>query len=81
MPQLDRVVVKSRARRLRERGALALAWHLRGEVGAVRRVLTELGNSGRTEQFTQVRLTCSAAPGQIIHVKIAGHDGRQLLAA
>jgi threonylcarbamoyladenosine tRNA methylthiotransferase MtaB len=81
MPQLDHAVVKDRARRLRERGALALARHLQGEVGAMRRVLTESDAAGRTEQFTQVRLAGSVAPGQIVDVKIVSHDGRQLLAA
>ena len=42
MPQLPREIVKERARRLRERGALALRQHLDGEVGATRRVLTEI---------------------------------------
>src|SRR3954465_13045967 len=41
MPQLDRAVVKDRARRLREKGEAALATHLAGEVGATREVLIE----------------------------------------
>ncbi len=81
MPQLDRAVVKERARRLRERGALALRRHLDGEVGATRRVLAEAHNTGRTEQFTAVKLAAPAEPGHILDLKIAGHDGRQLLAA
>jgi threonylcarbamoyladenosine tRNA methylthiotransferase MtaB len=81
MPQLDRGIVKDRARRLRERGALALRRHLDGEVGATRRVLTETNDSGRTEQFTLVRLAAPAAPGTILDLKISAHDGRQLLAA
>jgi threonylcarbamoyladenosine tRNA methylthiotransferase MtaB len=36
--------------------AEALARHLQGDVGATRRVLTERGGIGRTEQFTAVRL-------------------------
>src|SRR4029078_5866344 len=52
MPQLDRRVVKERAWRLRERGALALRAHLDAEIGATRRVLTESNEVGRTEQFT-----------------------------
>jgi len=81
MPQVARDVVRDRARRLRERGALALARHLDSEVGATRRVLTESQNSGRTEQFTRVLLADWAEPGQILDLKIAAHDGRQLLAA
>ena len=49
-------MVKERARRLREKGEAALRRHLDGEVGARRRVLTERGGIGRTEQFTPVRL-------------------------
>jgi threonylcarbamoyladenosine tRNA methylthiotransferase MtaB len=81
MPQLDGTVIKERAQRLRERGALALRIHLDAEVGATRRVLAESRDSGHTEQFTKVLLAESAKPGTIVDLKIAAHDGRQLLAA
>jgi threonylcarbamoyladenosine tRNA methylthiotransferase MtaB len=81
MPQVPRDVVKDRARRLRERGALALARHLDGEVGATRRVLAESRQMGRTGQFTKVQLAAPTEPGQIVDVTIAAHDGRQLIAA
>ena len=41
MPQVARDVVKDRARRLRHLGEVALRRHLDGEIGSVRRVLTE----------------------------------------
>ncbi len=81
MPQLPREIVKERARRLRRHGALALRRHLDGEIGALRRVLVEQDGQGRTEQFTQVALATPAAPGAILELRIAAHDGRQLLAA
>jgi len=81
MPQVPREVIKDRARRLREKGAAALARHLDGEVGARRRVLTETCDVGRTEHFTQVRLNVPVEPGVIVDLTVAGHDGRQLLAA
>ncbi len=81
MPQVDRAVAKDRARRLRERGEAALRRHLDNEIGATRRVLVESQNSGHTEQFTKVMLAAPAGPGAIVDVAIAGHDGRQLLAA
>jgi threonylcarbamoyladenosine tRNA methylthiotransferase MtaB len=81
MPQLRRGVVKERAQRLRERGAQALRAHLDAEIGATRRVLTESPDSGRTEHFTQVKLAAPVEPGRILDLKIASHDGRQLLAA
>jgi threonylcarbamoyladenosine tRNA methylthiotransferase MtaB len=81
MPQVRSDVVKARAERLRQKGAAALARHLDGEVGARRRVLTEAGGIGRTEQFTAVRLNGQVPRGLMLEVDIAGHDGRQLLAA
>jgi threonylcarbamoyladenosine tRNA methylthiotransferase MtaB len=81
MPQLARQVVKDRARRLRERGALALKRHLDAEIGATRLVLAETHAIGRTEQFTPVKLAEHVAAGSLIDLTIASHDGRQLLAA
>jgi threonylcarbamoyladenosine tRNA methylthiotransferase MtaB len=81
MPQVARDVVKDRAGRLRERGARALRRHLDAEVGAMRRVLVESSDTGRTEQFTKVLLSRPAEPGQILNLKLTAHDGRQLLAA
>ncbi|HEV3185305.1 MAG TPA: tRNA (N(6)-L-threonylcarbamoyladenosine(37)-C(2))-methylthiotransferase MtaB [Xanthobacteraceae bacterium] len=80
MPQVPRPVVKERARRLRARGAAALARHLDREVGARRQVLAESGQIGRTGQYMQVRLAAPAAPGAIFDATMVGHDGRQLLA-
>jgi threonylcarbamoyladenosine tRNA methylthiotransferase MtaB len=81
MPQLPRDIVKERARRLREHGARALRMHLDGEIGTMRRVLTEFHNTGRTEQFLPVKLAAPGEPGRILDLKMATHDGRQLLAA
>jgi threonylcarbamoyladenosine tRNA methylthiotransferase MtaB len=80
MPQLPRGVVRERAQRLRERGAKALHAHLDAEIGATRRVLTESRDSGRTEHFTPVKFAAPVEPGCIVEPRIAGHDGRQLLA-
>jgi threonylcarbamoyladenosine tRNA methylthiotransferase MtaB len=80
MPQVARAVVKERARRLREKGAAALAQRLADEVGRRRQVLVESGGIGRTGQFMPVRLATDATPGTIRDVIIAGHDGRKLLA-
>ena len=81
MPQLDRALIKERAGRLRERGDVALRAHLGAEVGARRRVLTERGGIGHTEQFLTVKLAAPLAPGAILDLEMTGHDGRRLLAA
>ena len=81
MPQVARDVVKDRARRLREKGEAALLKHLSAEVGTRRNVLIELNQLGRTEGFTPVRFTRPVTRGEIMQVTIAGHDGKELLAA
>ena len=81
MPQLDHAVVKERAQRLRRKGEAALAKHFDAQVGQSRLVLTERGGIGRTEQFMPVRLSSPVEPGMFLDLAIAGHDGRQLLAA
>jgi threonylcarbamoyladenosine tRNA methylthiotransferase MtaB len=81
MPQMARGVIKERAARLREKGAMALTRHLDGEVGARRSVLVETREMGRTEHFTPVRLAAAVEGGAILNVAITGHDGRSLLAA
>jgi threonylcarbamoyladenosine tRNA methylthiotransferase MtaB len=81
MPVVAPGTIKARARALRQKGEAALRAHLDGEIGARRRVLAEQNDSGRTEQFTRVRLSGAVEPGTILDLTIAGHDGRQLLAA
>ncbi len=81
MPQIERAIIKERARRLREKGDAALRCHLDREVGTRRRVLAESHGIARTEQFTAVRLPAAFARGSILDLTITGHNGRQLLAA
>jgi threonylcarbamoyladenosine tRNA methylthiotransferase MtaB len=81
MPQVDRALIKDRARRLRERGEAALHTHLQAQVGSRQRVLAEQGTSARTEQFTRVRLAKPITSGSIVDVAISAHDGQQLIAA
>jgi len=81
MPQVDPVVVKARARRLREKGEEALRRHLSGSIGRRRSVLVEAGGTGRTEYFTPVRLARPMPAGQVLDLRMAGHDGACLLAA
>jgi threonylcarbamoyladenosine tRNA methylthiotransferase MtaB len=81
MPQVPHALRKERAALLRQDGAAALRRHLELQVGARRRVLTERGGIGRTEQFTPVRLVDGTAPGLMQDVRITNHDGQKLIAA
>jgi len=80
MPQVLHATVKQRALLLRQQGEAALRRHLEAQIGAHRRVLTELNGIGRTEQFTAVRLSAPAGPGQMLDLTIANHNGKQLIA-
>jgi threonylcarbamoyladenosine tRNA methylthiotransferase MtaB len=80
MPQVARAEVKDRARRLRLGGEAALRRHLDAEVGQMRRVLAESGDSGHTEHFTLVRFGRAVEPGMIVEARIIGHDGGRLIA-
>jgi threonylcarbamoyladenosine tRNA methylthiotransferase MtaB len=81
MPQLGPETIRVRARRLREKGAVALQRHLATEVGTEREVLAERGGIARTKGFTPVRLARALAPGTFAHIRVAGHDGTRLIAA
>ena len=79
MPQVARAVVKERARRLREKGAAALVRHLDGEVGSA---APRADGVERRRPHRAVHAgACGGHAGAMIDVTIAGHDGRQLLAA
>jgi len=80
MPQVERSVVKERARRMRKAGEMALRRHLASEIGRRRRVLVE-NQEGKSEHFTRVLLARPEMPGTIAELTIVGHDGRRLLAA
>ena len=81
MPPVPRDIVKDRARRLREKGEAVRRAHLDSEVGRIHRVLVETHAKGRTEQFTEMRLSAAVEPGRIVDAAVIGHDGRMLIAA
>ena len=81
MPQVAPATIKQRAARLRAKGEARLAEFLRQQIGNEVDVLVERPNIGRTPQFAEVRLdNDSARTGTITRTKIAGSDGRRLLA-
>lgn len=80
MPQVRREIVKKRAAQLRAAGETAYQRHLESLTGSRQQVLVEREGLGRTEGFTLVALD-QGAPGEIIEVDIAGHDGERLTAA
>jgi len=75
MPQLDRGLIKTRAARLREKGARAHDAHLAtmAQAGDTHSVLVEFSGVARTENFTPV-VAQNAPPGQMAVVRVTGRD-------
>ncbi|HUO23178.1 MAG TPA: tRNA (N(6)-L-threonylcarbamoyladenosine(37)-C(2))-methylthiotransferase MtaB [Caulobacteraceae bacterium] len=77
MPQLDRGLIKARAERLRQAADQALNAHLDRQVGRRVHGLVEKPGVARAEDFTELRVEGDAAPGQILSLRVTGHDGRR----
>jgi threonylcarbamoyladenosine tRNA methylthiotransferase MtaB len=79
MPAVAKAVVKDRAERLRAAGDRALAAHLEARVGRTVSALIERAGRARAEDFTEIEFDGPAAPGQIVSLRITGHDGRRAI--
>jgi threonylcarbamoyladenosine tRNA methylthiotransferase MtaB len=79
MPPVAPEIVKARGKRLREAGAAALRKHLAAQTGKILSVLTERGGTGRTEDFSRVKID-DLPPSQMIEMVIEGNDGKMLKA-
>ena len=79
MPALARAVVKQRAERLRAAGDSALAAHLGARIGRTMSALVERDGRARAEDFTEIAFDGQARPGQIISLRMTGHDGRRAI--
>jgi threonylcarbamoyladenosine tRNA methylthiotransferase MtaB len=80
MPQLPKATVKDRAARLRAAGEAALARHLDRQLGRTVLGLVERPGVARAEDFTEIAFEGPGAPGEIVALTVAGHDGRRALA-
>jgi threonylcarbamoyladenosine tRNA methylthiotransferase MtaB len=78
MPQVPRAVVKARAARLRQKGADALARHLRAHIGREVALLMERDGLGRTPGFAVMEVEAAARPGQVHRARVMGSDGKRL---
>lgn len=78
MPQVDGIVRKERAKRLRELGAEQLNRHLESLIGKSLPVLIEEKDKGRTEYFSEVMIDRDVTAGQIVTVKMERVDKEYL---
>jgi len=80
MPQLDRGLIKRRAERLRAAGEAALIRHLAAQTGKVLSGLVERPGIARADDFSEIRFEGEAELGQIVPMRITGHDDKHLMA-
>lgn len=80
MPQLEGALIRTRAARLRQAGARAVAAHLEAQQGVEHEILMEAPNMGRTAQFTETLFAQPQPTGKILRARIIGQRDGQLLA-
>jgi threonylcarbamoyladenosine tRNA methylthiotransferase MtaB len=81
MPQVDRVLIKERAARLRALGNKQMMGHFEAQNGVTHSILMESPHKGRTEGFAPVAFATDQRVGQIVTAKISGHDVSSLIAS
>ncbi|WP_370931432.1 tRNA (N(6)-L-threonylcarbamoyladenosine(37)-C(2))-methylthiotransferase MtaB [Bartonella sp. DGB1] len=80
MPQVEKTIIKERAKRLRELGKEKLQLFFQSEIGKTKNILVENNNIGRTENYALTELTENFQQGTIIKAKITGYNHNRLTA-
>jgi threonylcarbamoyladenosine tRNA methylthiotransferase MtaB len=80
MPAVARAEIKARAARLRAGGEAALARHLDRQVGRALMGLVEREGLARADDFTEIAFVGDAPVGEIVPLRVTGHDGKRALA-
>ena len=81
MPPVPKAEVRERAARLRAVGEATLARHLASQAGRELQGLVERPGLARAEDFSEIAFSGDIPAGEIATFRIAGEDGRRLLAA
>jgi threonylcarbamoyladenosine tRNA methylthiotransferase MtaB len=79
MPQLDPLLVKERAARLRAAGAAALKSELSARIGRDSDVLIEAPGRGRADCYAAVRFDRVLDPGTVARMRFAAAEGDTLM--
>lgn len=78
--QVNGSLIKQRAARLRDAGAVQVQGHLTAQVGKTHDVLLENPHMGRTGQFSEVVFEVAQTEGAVVTALITGLNGIQLRA-
>ena len=84
MPQLDKALIKNRAKRLRDKGLGNLKEHLKKKIGKKELILIENNKDkislGKDQHFEKVKIDEKLMEGNIISCVYTGIDNDTLLA-
>ena len=84
MPQLDKDIIKNRAKRLRDKGMENLKKHLKNKIGKKEFILIENNKNkislGKDQHFVKVKIDEDIIEGNIISCVYTGIDNDTLIA-
>ena len=80
MPQVDKTIIKDRARRLNAIKTRQILKYLQEQVGTNQQILMERPHLGRTESFAEVVTDQPYSVGSLIEKQIKSHDGTHFIA-
>lgn len=78
MPQVERGVIKERAKRLREEAQAAETAYLKSLVNTTQEILVENAHMGRTQHFAPVTFVADLKQGTLQMLKITGYENGKL---
>jgi len=78
MPQVNGRLIRDRAARLRDAGAVRLENFLERQTGTICSALIETETTARSEHFAPIELATESLPGTIVSVKITGSQSGKL---
>ncbi len=79
MPPVNGVIVKKRAKILRETGQKELEKFLQKQIGKTLKIIVEKDGIGKSENFLDVKIDSKSNAGEIKEVKISGDEGNYLI--
>ena len=81
MPQVPPPLVRERAAILRRLGGRRVEMYLDEQIGTVHSALVESTSTARNGQYAEIQLDAPQTPGDILNMRITGHDRRRLSGA
>ncbi|MGZ0190333.1 MAG: radical SAM protein, partial [Alphaproteobacteria bacterium] len=79
MPQVDRAIIKDRAKQLRTLGAEQSSKYLEAQIGRTIQPIMETPSRGRTDGFAEIDISAPVTVGAMPRIKVTGIQHGRLL--